>query len=104
MVNGDGVRKVYCLVRGADPMGRVMKSLKERGLKLDAAAKAKIVAFTSDLALPDLGLGQAMMEQFKTEVSLIIHLAWSVNFIIGLQSFEPHLAGLRNLLNLSLSV
>ncbi|KAM0140952.1 hypothetical protein ACHAO1_002078 [Botrytis cinerea] len=104
MVNSPKFRKVYCLVRGENPMDRVLKSIKDRGLSLTPAARAKVVAFTADLALTDLGLGKSMIEQFKTEVSLIIHLAWSVNFIIGLQSFEPHLAGLKNLLDLSLAV
>ena len=45
-----------------------------------------------------------MMEQLKTEVTLILHLAWPVNFSIHLQSFEPHLAGLRTLLKLSVDV
>lgn len=45
-----------------------------------------------------------MMERFKTEVSLIFHLAWPFNFSMHLQSFEPYLAELRTLLILSLDV
>ena len=85
-------------------MGRVLQSLKERGIELESSSERKIVPLSADFGQTDLGLGKEMMEQFKTEVSLIIHLAWPVNFSINLQSFEPHLAGLRTLLALSLAV
>jgi thioester reductase-like protein len=85
-------------------MDRVLQSLKERGITLESSSEHKIVALPTDLSQPDLGLTKEMMEQLKTEVSLILHLAWPVNFSIHLQSFEPHLAGLRTLLTLSLDV
>ena len=85
-------------------MDRVLQSLKERGITLESSSECKIVALSTDLSQPDLGLTKEMMEQLKTEISLIIHLAWPVNFSIHLKSFEPHLAGLRTLLTLSLDV
>ena len=85
-------------------MDRVLQSLKERGITLEPSSEDKIVALSTDLGQLDLGLNKETMEQLKTEVSLIIHLAWPVNFSIHLQSFEPHLAGLRTLLKLSLEV
>lgn len=85
-------------------MERVLQSLKERGITLESSSEQKIVALSTDLSQHDLGLTKDMMEQLKTEVSLILHLAWPVNFSIHLQSFEPHLAGLRTLLTLSLDV
>lgn len=104
-INSNHISKVYCLVRGTNPLERVLKSLKERGLELSAKDNVhKIVALSSDFSQNDLGVGKETFEKFKAEVSLIIHLAWPVNFAIRLQSFEPHLAGLRNLLALSLAV
>lgn len=85
-------------------MDRVLQSLKERGITLEPSSEDKIVALSTDLGQLDLGLNKETMEQLKTEVSLIIHLAWPVNFSIHLPSFEPHLAGLRTLLKLSLEV
>ena len=104
MVNSDTIRKVYCLVRGENPRDRVLQSLKERGITLESSSEYKIVALSTNLSQPDLGLTKEMMEKLKTEVALIIHLAWPVNFSIHLKSFEPHLAGLRTLLTLSLDV
>lgn len=91
-------------MRGEKPMDRVLQSLKERGITLESSSESKIVALSTDLSQPDLGLTKEMMEQLKSEVALILHLAWPVNFSIHLQSFEPHLAGLRTLLALSLDV
>ena len=85
-------------------MDRVLQSLKERGITLESSSEYKIVALSTNFSQPDLGLTKEMMEQFKTEASLIFHLAWPVNFSIHLKSFEPHLAGLRTLLTLSLDV
>lgn len=104
-INSHDITKVYCLVRGSNPLERVLKSLKDRGLELTTKDNVhKIVALSSDFSQPDLGVGKETFENFKSKVSLIIHLAWPVNFAIRLQSFEPHLAGLRNLLALSLAV
>ena len=91
-------------MRGDNPTGRILQSLKKRGITLESSSEHKIVGLSTDLGQPDLGLTKEMMEQLKTEISLIIHLAWPVNFSIHLQSFEPHLAGLRTLLTLSLDV
>ena len=85
-------------------MDRVLQSLKERGITLESSSEYKIVALSTNFSQADLGLTKEMMEQFKTEASLIFHLAWPVNFSIHLKSFEPHLAGLRTLLTLSLDV
>ena len=85
-------------------MDRVLQSLKERGIMLEDSSVCKIVALSTDLSQPDLGLTKEMIERLKTEITLILHLAWPVNFSIHLRSFEPHLAGLRTLLALSLDV
>ena len=84
-------------------MDRVLQSLKDRGIKLKSSSEYKIVALSTDLSQPDLGLTKEMMKQLKIEVTLILHLAWPVNFSIHLKSFEPHLAGLRTLLAFSLN-
>lgn len=104
MVASHSIRKVYCLVRGDNPTERISQSLKTRGIILESSSEHKIVGLSADLGRPDLGLTKEMVEQLKTEVSLILHLAWPVNFSIHLQSFEPHLVGLRTLLTLSLDV
>lgn len=106
MVTSSSFRKVYCLVRPGkqQPIERILGSLQTRCIEIDSSARSKIVALTADLSLPDFGLGEQMMEQFRSEVTLIHHVAWPVNFNIPLSTFQPHILGLQNLLKLSLGV
>jgi thioester reductase-like protein len=85
-------------------MGRILDSLSERGLLLDEESKSKIVAWTAEFHEINLGLDSKRKELLRQEVGCIIHLAWPVNFNIGIASFEPHLKGLQNLLSLSMSI
>jgi thioester reductase-like protein len=123
------VRHVYCLVRAASPSAahaRVLASLTSRGLtphpknpshdRVSAALSAqdpsfpphhsaKFTALPSDLSQQDLGLGPEVYDALRTTVTSIIHSAWAVNFTLTVRSFETqHIAGLRHLLDLALSV
>lgn len=94
------VSRIYCLVRGSNPSSRVHDSLWGRNLDV---INSKIVALTSDLCNPTLGLDEATYADIKSSVTHIIHAAWPVNFQLSLSSFEPQVQGLHNLLQLSLS-
>lgn len=66
---------------------------------------AKFTALPADLSLADLGLGQRVYESLTETVTSVIHSAWAVNFTLNVRSFEAqHIAGLRHLLDLCLSV
>ncbi|CAJ2506925.1 Uu.00g081110.m01.CDS01 [Anthostomella pinea] len=102
------VDKVYCLVRGADALGRVSESMKARGLSLDGENGSrvnKLTALTTDnFGAPNLGLSSDVYATLQNSTTLIIHAAWPVNFNISLASFTPQIAGLRNLLDLARNV
>lgn len=66
---------MYCLVRDAEPLQRVLDSLKERHLELPKASKVKIIALACDLSQPGFGLEASMLAQMKNEVFLVIHIA-----------------------------
>ena len=76
----------------------------KRYLELTEASKVKIITLTYNLSQPEFGLNASILAQMKDKISLIIHIAWPVNFNIHLQSFKPHIAGLYNLLRFYLSV
>ncbi|PNS20352.1 hypothetical protein CAC42_5802 [Sphaceloma murrayae] len=108
LVRNSAVAKVYCLVRAkssASAQARVVASLVQRRLydTLSPEERAKIIALPSQLDLPTLGLEPADLEILRSSVTTILHLAWAVNFNWDVQSFEPHIAGVHNLINLSLS-
>ncbi|KAI0408691.1 acetyl-CoA synthetase-like protein [Xylaria palmicola] len=105
LLDDANVARVYCLVRGADPLDRVSKSLEERGLTLSgnnpARAQKLVVLSTNNFGAPALGLRHDEYAELRNSANLIIHAAWPVNFNISLGSFRPHVAGVRNFLDLA---
>ncbi|KAL8904938.1 MAG: hypothetical protein Q9207_002932, partial [Kuettlingeria erythrocarpa] len=104
MLPDPNITKIYCPVRGSNPLQRVFTSLSSRHLDVPERYQDKIFAFESDLSHPAFGLDPSAFALLKRECSLIIHTAWAVNFNLPLQSFEPHIGALHNLLSLSMSV
>lgn len=88
------IEKVICLNRGSDPQARTLESLKLRGL---SAPAERIVSLSGDLTKPGFGLDPKLLEG----VNLVIHNAWSVNFNMGVGSFENQIQGARNLIDFS---
>ncbi|KAL3478125.1 hypothetical protein BJX99DRAFT_245792 [Aspergillus californicus] len=102
------VQKIYCFVRASSPLdayGRLLDSLHARRVygTLSTASKNKLIALPSDLSQPTLGLDQTTYNTLTSSLTDIVHCAWSVNFNLHLTSFgKGNLAGLQNLINLSL--
>lgn len=62
------------------------------------------MALPSDFSDAHLGLEQAEYDDISSSITHLLHLAWSVNFNKGLESFEADcIAGAKNLMNLCLS-
>jgi thioester reductase-like protein len=104
LLNDDTVSVIYCLTRRDDPKQAILDALAQKGLDVLSYRTNKIVALKSALHEPDLGLERPTIEEMRDSVSLIIHTAWPVNFNLPLSSFEQHIQGLSNLIDLSLSV
>ncbi|KAF7588262.1 hypothetical protein BBP40_005948 [Aspergillus hancockii] len=100
----DTVSTVYCLTRRAQPKEDILDALAKKGLEVLPFRSRKIVALKSSLDKPDLGVGERMLAEMRRSVSLIIHTAWPVNFNLPLVNFEPHIQGVYNLIQFSLSV
>jgi thioester reductase-like protein len=86
------IEKVYCLNRGSNPDARTIESLEARGLNLPVD---RVASLSADLTRPDFGLDKEVLR----DVDLVIHNAWSVNFNMGVSSFESQIQGARNLLD-----
>ncbi|KAL5341091.1 hypothetical protein BJX70DRAFT_386919 [Aspergillus crustosus] len=104
LLNGDTVSVVYCLTRRDNPRQAILDALQKKALEVPTHRLEKIIALRSELHESNLGLDNAVIEQMRRSVSLIIHTAWPVNFNLALSSFEPHIQGLKSLIDLSLSV
>ncbi|KAL4891809.1 hypothetical protein BDV59DRAFT_208792 [Aspergillus ambiguus] len=104
LLNDDSVSEVYCLTRRAQPKEAILDTLERKGLKVLESRTKKIVALQSSLDEANLGISEEMIKQMRRSVSLVIHTAWPVNFNLPLSSFEPHVKGVYNLVNFSMSV
>jgi thioester reductase-like protein len=91
-----GVEKIFCLNRGSDPQGRTRESLKLRGFDVpQEVLDARVESLSADLTKPGFGIPAAGL----AGVNLVIHNAWSVNFNMGVASFEPQIQAARNLID-----
>ncbi|KAJ6017246.1 AMP-dependent synthetase/ligase [Penicillium sp. IBT 35674x] len=104
LLNDKSVSNVFCLTRRESPLEAVLSSLHEKQLHITSEQASKIIALTSALDQPDFGLDEEIMARMRGSVTQILHVAWPVNFNIPLAQFEPHICGLHNLLQFSLSV
>jgi len=63
----------------------------------------KFVSYAANANAPLLGLTESQYSAIRDEVTDVIHNAWPVNFALSLESFEEHVGGAVNLINLCLA-
>ncbi|KAJ3966024.1 L-aminoadipate-semialdehyde dehydrogenase [Lentinula raphanica] len=97
------VRKVICLSRAnshENSLERIQESLKLR--KLPIPESSKFDSYAANPNVPHLGLTSEEYASIREEVTDVIHNAWPVNFALSLESFDEHVGGALNLMNLCL--
>ncbi|KAH8879264.1 hypothetical protein GQ53DRAFT_588561, partial [Thozetella sp. PMI_491] len=95
----DQVCRVFCLNRSANAKERQQSALADRGLPpLDSK---RFIFLKADFTMPGFGMEPQILEQLRDEATVIIHNAWTVNFLLPGEKFVPNLVGLRNLLHFS---
>lgn len=100
-------KAVYCLVRAKSKEAaarRVRQSLQARNLyhTLSASIQRKIISLPADTNDPRLGLSEETYTFLTSQITHVIHCAWSVNFNMTLESFTDCIAGTRHLLDFCL--
>jgi Male sterility protein/Phosphopantetheine attachment site len=93
LIRSEMVKTVYCPVRArsaASARIRVIKSMRERQVyhTLSLEARQKIVSLPSNFSEKSLGLDPEAYSEIIKNVTGVLHCAWSVNFNLGLGSFE----------------
>ncbi|KAI1426339.1 hypothetical protein F5Y12DRAFT_794552 [Xylaria sp. FL1777] len=110
LISDSRVAKVYCLLRGQSRFAakeRVFKALIKRKLRTEKELQCsggpynKILCLPGDLAALNLGLSDEDRSCIINDATHIIHSAWTVNFNLGLQSFESQLANTRDLIEIA---
>ncbi|KAH8651039.1 nonribosomal peptide synthetase [Xylariales sp. PMI_506] len=100
LVQNPRVKKVICLNRAEDGgVKQQAKAMKDRGLTTEYASKTEFHHI--DISRSDLGLPREVYQRLLQEADRFIHNAWPVNFNITVETFEPHLRGVRNVADLA---
>ncbi|KAI1262037.1 acetyl-CoA synthetase-like protein [Xylariaceae sp. FL1019] len=98
LIKNESVKRIYCFNRSSDAEERNRAGFKAKGLTEVWPAK-KVQFLNADLSKPDFGLGQGKYDVLLKGVTKIIHNQWPVNFNWDLSSFEPHIRGVRHLVD-----
>lgn len=96
MVSSPRVKKVICLNRAEDGgVKQQAKAMAARGLITQYFDKAEF--HHVDISRSDFGLPTDVYQRLLRDTDRWIHNAWPVNFNITVETFEPHIRGVRNI-------
>ncbi|KAG2117013.1 putative aminoadipate reductase [Suillus discolor] len=106
LLQREDVSAVYAFNRpskGASIQQRQENSFKDRGLDFTVLQSDKLVYVETDTSDDHLGLDKELYQKICTSVTVIIHNSWRLDFNLALSSFDTHVRGMRNLIDLALS-
>ncbi|KAK3307162.1 uncharacterized protein B0T15DRAFT_553631 [Chaetomium strumarium] len=97
------VKKVIALNRSPDAEARQRQGNAARGLltTFPPSPDKEVEFLHADLSRFDLGLGKETYNRLLHTVDRVIHNQWPVNFNMPVESFEPHIRGVRHLADFS---
>lgn len=97
----DKIETVYCINRSGNAKKRHEEYFMSRRAKYNFSEKAVFMQMNPGASR--FGLSSAEYDQLVNEVDAVVHNAWKVNFNHKLASFESQIAGVRDLVDLSLA-
>ncbi|OAA61814.1 Male sterility, NAD-binding protein [Niveomyces insectorum RCEF 264] len=101
LAQSTAVREIWCLNRAADGGASRQHELQaQRGAPPEFASKKNIHFHHATLARPRLGLPTDIYAYLRDNVTHVVHTQWQVDFNLSVASFEPHIQGVRNLIDL----
>ncbi|MCJ1395201.1 hypothetical protein MMC18_008084 [Xylographa bjoerkii] len=99
LISESAVARIYCLNRTINGEAKQKEVNAARHLSTSWGEKVKFLHV--DLSKDHFDLGQVEYDELISSVSFIIHSQWSVDFNQSLNSFEPHIRGVRHLVDFS---
>ena len=93
------VEHVYCLNRAVN--GEEKQKIASSSRQLSTSWGEKATFLRTDFSLPQFGLSTSDYKRLVANTSFIIHNQWPVDFNLSLASFEPHVLGVRRLIDFS---
>ncbi|KAJ7052224.1 putative aminoadipate reductase [Mycena amicta] len=103
LLRHSSVQRVYAFNRPSRTSisQRQEAAFRDRALDVGLLGSSKLVYLQGDSAREDLGLSEQVFDELKKTVTVIIHTAWVLDFNKSLSTFEPHVRGTRNLIDLA---
>ncbi|KAF7341008.1 Acetyl-CoA synthetase-like protein [Mycena sanguinolenta] len=103
LLSRPAIERVYAFNRpGKIPVSeRQREAFVDRGLDTTLLTLKKLVYLEGDSAKENLGLPFGVWTELRDTTTVIIHNAWTLDFNKTLSSFEPHVKGTRNLIDLA---
>ncbi|KAJ7439942.1 hypothetical protein FB451DRAFT_1569729 [Mycena latifolia] len=97
------VERVYAFNRKgrASVPDRQKDAFVDRALDVELLSSKKLVYLEGDMSKADLGLSAKVYTTLRNTITVIVHNAWTLDFNKLLSSFEPHIKGTRNLIDLA---
>lgn len=96
LLDRDGIGHIFCLNRGDDGGAAAQYKSFAAAELTGTDVESRVTFIKADLQQPSLGLDEATSHSLQSQVHLVIHAAWPVNFNMPLIAFRPQLAGLVN--------
>ncbi|KAG0702280.1 putative aminoadipate reductase [Suillus ampliporus] len=107
LLQREDVSEVYAFNRSSRAATSIQQRQKsvfeDRGLDVTLLQSEKLLYVETDTSDDNLGLNKELYQKICMSVTIIIHNAWQLDFNLALSSFEPHVRGTRNLIDLALS-
>lgn len=102
LLKDQSIGKIYCFNRshGAPLEERQHQTNKANGLTTDIPSN-RVTFLQTDFSQPYFGLSRSIFMQLLQSTTHILHNAWEVNFNLSLESFEPHVNGVRQFIDFS---
>lgn len=95
LVSSPRVNRIICLNRAEDGGVKQQEAaMASRGLTAHYSTKAEF--HHVDISRSDFGLPAEVYQRLLRDTDRWIHNAWPVNFNITVETFEPHIRGVRN--------
>lgn len=97
------ISKIYCLNRFANAREKQEEGFARLSLPHDLSSP-RVEFIRAEYSQSNLGLTEPQCKELTSNVDIIIHNAWKVDFNHSLESFEPvHIRGIRNFIDWSVS-
>ncbi|KAL1663173.1 hypothetical protein GGF50DRAFT_116273 [Schizophyllum commune] len=103
LLKDDRVARIYALERvGSAPVKERQRArFADKGFHVGLLDSEKLVSLQGDVCAERLGQSEAVFREMLASVSVIIHVAWRLDFNLGVNAFESSIHGSRALVDLA---